>query len=84
MILAAFLVSCGGQIRPHVPGAGYSDRDAYRLGFSDGARDESVPLPYNPRIDEPHRVPSAHRNDYLRGYSEGFRDPHKFRPLGSK
>lgn len=55
--------------------AGYSPRDAYYRGYTDGSGDKLHGEAYDPHINENRTLPRAHRNDYLWGYVDGFRHP---------
>ena len=55
--------------------AGYAPRDAYYRGHVDGSGDRYTGKPYNPHINTDRTLPRAHRNEYLWGYVDGFRNP---------
>ena len=57
-----------------VPGAGYTANDAYQRGWSDGSSDRAAGRAHNPHINEDSsNLPSAFRNQYIWGYTEGYR-----------
>lgn len=64
--------------------AGYSPRDAYYRGHVDGSGDRFHGRAYKPHINEDRTLPNSHRNDYLWGYVDGFRNPHGYYGSGSK
>lgn len=74
VILVLAAPSCS-HIAPGYQAAGYSPRDAYYRGHVDGSGDRYRGLAYDPHINEERTLPSAHRNDYLWGYVDGFRHP---------
>lgn len=80
------LMSCTDTVVvPNALGAGYSKYDAYQLGRLDGARDAKSPRAgYLPRVNDKSRVPAFYREEYLRGYANGFNDPHSVHMVGSK
>jgi hypothetical protein len=75
VILACAGTSCSTSYAPGYQAAGYSPRDAYYRGNVDGSGDRLYGLAYDPHINEDRTLPSAHRNDYLWGYNDGFRRP---------
>lgn len=75
MILALAAPSCTSSISPGYQAAGYSPRDAYHRGHVDGSGDRYTGRAYKPHIAEDRTLPSAHRNDYLWGYVDGYRTP---------
>lgn len=77
VVLAGTLPSCIGPTEPNVPGAGYSERDAYDRGFSDGSSDRLAGRAYNPHINDSETLPSAYRKNYLWGYAEGYKNPYR-------
>lgn len=58
-----------------IPGAGYSPRDSYMRGFGDGSSDQRAGKTHNPHISRSDTLPSAHRNEYVWGYNEGYKSP---------
>lgn len=76
LVLAGSLGSCIGPTFPNVPGAGYSESDAYDRGFSDGSSDRLGGRAHNPHINNPETLPSAYRKQYLWGYAEGYQNPY--------
>lgn len=70
----------------HTPGAGYSARDSFYRGYSDGRSDRVRGLAHNPHINEDAAtLPSAYRTEYMWGYVEGFRYPNaRYRSASSK
>jgi hypothetical protein len=72
VILALAAPSCS-TVEPGYQAAGYAPRDAYYRGHTDGGGDRLHGKPYNPHINSDRTLPSAHRNDYLWGYVDGFR-----------
>jgi len=77
MILAFAAPSCSYRAEGY-QAAGYSPRDAYYRGHTDGSGDRYRGLAYDPHINESRTLPSAHRNDYMWGYIEGYRHPGSF------
>ena len=73
--LTLFATSCSSQIGYGYQAAGYSPRDAYFRGHVDGSGDKLYGQAYDPHINEDRTLPSAHRNDYLWGYIDGYRKP---------
>jgi hypothetical protein len=74
--LGVILALAGTSCTTYAPGyqaAGYSPNDAYYRGHVDGSGDRLYGLAYDPHINEDRTLPSAHRNDYLWGYNDGFR-----------
>ena len=74
--LGVILALAGTSCTSYAPGyqaAGYSPNDAYYRGHVDGSGDRLYGLAYDPHINEDRTLPSAHRNEYLWGYSDGFR-----------
>jgi hypothetical protein len=69
--------SCSSNIGYGYQAAGYSPRDAYFRGHVDGSGDKLYGQAYDPHINEDRTLPSAHRNDYLWGYIDGYRKPHQ-------
>ena len=55
----------------HPPGWSGNESSAYRSGHSDGSRDKRQGRRYEP---SPARVPSHLRDEYLRGYRDGYRN----------
>ncbi len=83
LLLPVLLVTVLGSCRPFfrtevgVPGAGYTKNEAYDRGFADGRGDRLAGRAHNPHINEDSStLPSAHRRDYIWGYTEGYRSPH--------
>lgn len=72
---AILLASCSAPTPPPNPFGFYSERTAYHLGFRHGSGDRSLGLTHSPHINDPDEVPSAHRNAYIWGYTEGYGDP---------
>ena len=72
------LVSCATQSPAPNPFGFYSERTAYDLGFRHGSGDRSRGLTHSPHINDPDEVPSAHRNAYIWGYTEGYGDPGRY------
>lgn len=83
IVLAGFLPSCIGPTETNVPGAGYTEQDAYDRGYSDGSSDRLAGRAHNPHINDPETLPSAYRKQYLWGYAEGYKNPYS-RSRGSK
>ena len=75
VVLALAGTSCTYHHAPGYPAAGYSPRDAYYRGQVDGSGDRLRGLAYDPHINEDRTLPSAHRNDYMWGYVDGYRRP---------
>ena len=50
----------------------YTERDAYNLGYRDGARDRALGKAHNPHINEPFETPDFHTKEYLWGYTHGY------------
>ncbi|WP_367870357.1 hypothetical protein [Luteolibacter sp. Populi] len=75
VILALSAPSCSYYAADGYQAAGYSPRDAYYRGHTDGSGDKYRGLAYDPHINEDRTLPSAHRNDYMWGYVDGFRNP---------
>jgi hypothetical protein len=80
LILASLAItlvatSCSTNIGYGYQAAGYSPRDAYFRGHVDGSGDKLYGHAYDPHINEDRSLPSAHRNDYLWGYVDGYRNP---------
>jgi hypothetical protein len=75
LILALAAPSCSSSMGVGYQAAGYSPRDAYHRGFVDGGGDRYTGRSYKPHISEDRTLPSAHRNDYLWGYVDGYRNP---------
>jgi hypothetical protein len=76
--LGVLLALAGSSCSTYAPGyqaAGYSPRDAYYRGQVDGSGDRLHGMAYDPHINEDRTLPSAHRNDYLWGYVDGYRRP---------
>ncbi|MBB5352533.1 hypothetical protein HNR46_002779 [Haloferula luteola] len=79
--------SCQPFFRTEVgaPAAGYDESDAYRRGFEDGSGDRLAGRAHNPHINEDSAtLPSAHRKNYLWGYTDGYGNPSGARVMGSK
>ena len=83
VILALAGSSCSYYGEPY-QAAGYSPRDAYYRGHTDGRGDRYNGKAYKPHINEDRTLPSAHRNDYIWGYIDGFRHPDSYGYTGSK
>jgi hypothetical protein len=75
VILVCAGTSCSSSYGIGYQAAGYSPHDAYYRGQVDGSGDRLYGLAYDPHINEDRTLPSAHRNDYLWGYNDGFRRP---------
>ena len=75
VILALSAPSCSYYAADGYQAAGYSPRDAYYRGHTDGSGDHYRGLAYDPHINEDRTLPNAHRNDYIWGYVDGFRNP---------
>ena len=73
MILALAAPSCSYHAYGY-QAAGYSPRDAYHRGYTDGSGDRYTGKSYNPHVNTDRTLPSAHRNDYYWGYVDGFRN----------
>jgi hypothetical protein len=74
--LGVILAAAGTSCTSYAPGyqaAGYSPNDAYYRGHVDGSGDRLYGMAYDPHINEDRTLPSAHRNEYLWGYNDGFR-----------
>lgn len=74
LILAFSAPSCS-YVATGYQAAGYAPQDAYRRGYVDGSGDKIYGRSYDPHINEDRTLPRAHRNDYLWGYVDGFRNP---------
>ncbi len=72
-LLAALLAPSCTSVAPGYQAAGYSPRDAYYRGYVDGSGDHYSGRAYKPHVSEDRTLPSAHRNDYLWGYVDGFK-----------
>ena len=83
MILALAAPSCSYHAYGY-QAAGYSPRDVYYRGHTDGSGDRYSGKPYNPHVNTDRTLPSAHRNDYYWGYVDGFRSPGGYGYGGSK
>ena len=70
--LGLFVASCQ---TPHSPTdyTNYSERNAYDLGYEHCVMDRRKGLTHDPHINDSIEVPSAHRRDYVWGYTEGYR-----------
>ncbi|GAA5484827.1 hypothetical protein [Haloferula sargassicola] len=83
LVLVAVLTALGlNSCRPFfrteigVPGAGYTRDEAYNRGYADGSADRLAGRSHNPHINEDSTtLPSAHRKNYIWGYTEGYRSP---------
>ena len=75
LIAALAAPSCTYSVAHGYQAAGYSPRDAYHRGHVDGSGDRYTGRSYKPHISEDRTLPGAHRNDYLWGYVDGFRNP---------
>ncbi len=75
VLMAVAGTSCTTSYAPGYQAAGYSPRDAYYRGHVDGSGDKLYGQAYDPHINEDRTLPSAHRNDYLWGYVDGYRKP---------
>lgn len=75
--LALATVSCGPATTTAYgyQAAGYSPNDAYHRGLVDGSGDKLRGMSYDPHINEDRTLPSAHRNDYIWGYVDGYAKP---------
>lgn len=51
----------------------YGAREAYNLGYRDGSSDRARGKSHNPHINEPYQTPSSYRQDYIWGYTHGYR-----------
>ena len=74
--LGVILAVAGSSCSTYAPGyqaAGYGPNDAYYRGQVDGSGDRLYGMAYDPHINEDRTLPSAHRNEYLWGYNDGFR-----------
>lgn len=81
------LSSCQNFFRTEVgaPGAGYTESDAYKRGFADGRADGLAGRAHNPHINEDSStLPSFFRNNYIWGYTDGYRNPYGMAVSGSK
>ena len=74
-LLALAAPSCTYHAAAGYQAAGYSPRDAYYRGHTDGSGDRYSGRGYKPHISDDRSLPSAHRNDYIWGYVDGFRSP---------
>lgn len=85
LILAVGTISCqnANTNTELTPGAGYSKRDAYNRGHSDGSSDRRGARASNPHIQSDADLPSAYRLQYMWGYNEGYKNPYS-RSSGSK
>jgi hypothetical protein len=84
LILALAAPSCSYSSAAGYQAAGYSPHDAYYRGHVDGSGDRYTGRSYKPHINEDRTLPSAHRNDYLWGYVDGYRHPAEYYGSGSK
>lgn len=73
-LILAFATSCS-YVATGYQAAGYAPQDAYRRGYVDGSGDKIYGRAYDPHINEDRTLPRAHRNDYVWGYIDGFRNP---------
>ena len=75
LILTLGATSCQNTTSELTPGAGYSNRDSYNRGFSDGSSDRTRGRAHKPHIQDDPNLPSAYRIDYMWGYNEGYKNP---------
>ena len=74
--IAGSLSSCIGYTDPDTPMAGYTEKQVYNRGFSDGSSDCLGGKAHNPWVNEPITLSSQHRKQYLWGYVEGYKNPY--------
>ena len=77
-LLMAFAAPSCSYVATGYQAAGYAPQDAYRRGYVDGSGDKVYGRAYDPHINEDRTLPRAHRNDYIWGYIDGFRNPNGY------
>ncbi|BCX47381.1 hypothetical protein HAHE_12890 [Haloferula helveola] len=73
VLLAFTTQSCMTYTEKVYTASGYDARDSYNLGYKHGSADRVAGRAHNPHINMPFETPAAYRQDYIWGYTQGYR-----------